>query len=364
MKTNELTRRENVALALKTLFRRYGYQPYQMTQFEEYDLYVNNREFLVDERVITFNESGKLFALKPDVTLSIIKRHTPQKGVKEKVSYNENVYRFSAAAGRYKEILQAGVETLGDLDLYDVAENVLVAAESLSFLGAPFYLALSHLGVLSALLKETGKGEAFCGEAQRLVSEKNAHDLLRLCASSGVEKGMAEKLVFFLSLYGERKTVLEKLAPLCSSGEARAALEECRALSGLIDASPFSDRVVFDFSVVNHLRYYSGVVFKGYTLGVSDSVLSGGCYDALMQKSGKNSRGMGFAVYLDLLEDSSPSPTDADVLLLYDEAVPLSAVQEKVLSLQKEGKSVSAQRAVPKGVRFGETVDLRKEPLC
>lgn len=59
---------------LRGLYERYGYRRFKMSKFEEYDLYVRNKDFLVSDRMITFTDArGILMALKPDVTLSIIK---------------------------------------------------------------------------------------------------------------------------------------------------------------------------------------------------------------------------------------------------------------------------------------------------
>ena len=81
---------------LRSLYSSFGYAQYKMSKFEEYDLYVRNKDFLISDRVITFNDTnGKLLALKPDVTLSIINHlNNGQQGVR-KVYYNENVYRVS-----------------------------------------------------------------------------------------------------------------------------------------------------------------------------------------------------------------------------------------------------------------------------
>ena len=57
-----------------SVFESYGYRQFRMSKFEEYDLYVRNKDFLLSDKIITFNDTnGKLMALKPDVTLSIIK---------------------------------------------------------------------------------------------------------------------------------------------------------------------------------------------------------------------------------------------------------------------------------------------------
>ena len=65
---------ESTVFALRSLYSKYGYSQYKMNKFEEYDLYVKNKDFLISDSVITFTDTnGKLMALKPDVTLSIIK---------------------------------------------------------------------------------------------------------------------------------------------------------------------------------------------------------------------------------------------------------------------------------------------------
>ena len=83
---------ERAVFALRALYGKYGYAQYKMSKFEEYDLYALNKEFLVSDNVITFTDTdGKLMALKPDVTLSIIKNGKDTEKAVQKVFYNENV---------------------------------------------------------------------------------------------------------------------------------------------------------------------------------------------------------------------------------------------------------------------------------
>ena len=141
---NVLTRDELAVFTLRALYSEYGYSQYKMSKFEEYELYAENKDFLVSDRIITFNDTnGKLMALKPDVTLSIIKNTTDAKGVKQKVFYNENVYRVSQRTHQYKEIMQAGLECVGDIDSYDLFETVLLAAKSLELISPDFVLDVS-----------------------------------------------------------------------------------------------------------------------------------------------------------------------------------------------------------------------------
>ena len=57
---------ERATFELRNLYQNYGYRQFKMGKFEEYDLYVKNKEFLQIDSMITFNDNGKLMALKPD----------------------------------------------------------------------------------------------------------------------------------------------------------------------------------------------------------------------------------------------------------------------------------------------------------
>ena len=119
-------------------------------------------------------------------------------------------------------------------------------------------------------------------------------------------------------------------------------------------------RVRIDFSVVNDMSYYNGIVFKGFVNGVPAGVLSGGQYDKLMEKMGKRSGAIGFALYPDLLETlySEPAKYDVDAVLLYGADTALEELKCAVDQLVEQGYSVSVQRAVPKKVRYKKLLML------
>lgn len=360
---NLLKSDERAIYALRALYKQYGYMPFKMSKFEEYDLYVRNKDFLISDRIITFNDTnGKLLALKPDVTLSIIKNGEDEVGCKQKVYYNENVYRVSGSTHQYKEIMQTGLECIGDIDMYDIFEAVSLAAASLNLISADFVLDVSHLGVLSALLDESSADENFHRDAAHCIAEKNPHDLTRLCAEYGVPADKAAVLAEFIGIYGDMASVIARLEPVCVSDAAKAALDELRALYTLLAGTPYAENIHFDFSIVNDMNYYNGIVFKGFLSGICEGVLAGGQYDKLMRKMGRKSGAVGFALYLDLLEDlqTTSSEYDVDVLLLYDDSTPMAALVNKMNTLTASGKSVTAQRAVPSTLRCREICDMRE----
>lgn len=344
MSQTVLKTEEKVALALRALYRKFGYLPYKMSKFEPYDLYVANKDFLVGDGVITFTDTdGKLLALKPDVTLSIIK-NTQDKGI-EKVYYNENVYRISDETKQFKEIMQVGLECLGDIGIYEVYETVYLAAASLAEISNDFVLDISHLGIVSAILKDIDKGETFNQKVMETLSGKNVHGLLSVCKSFEVDEEKTGVLVTLLQSYGDMETVLSLLAPSCNSQSSKTAYAQLDTLCSLLKTTPFYAHLRLDFSVVNDMKYYNGIVFKGFVDGVCEGVLSGGQYDRLMKRLGKTSRAIGFAVYTDLLKGlQKESRLGVDVVVLYDDSTSLALLVETINRLQNEGKRFRVQK--------------------
>ena len=338
-----LRREEQAVFALRGLYEKYGYAPYKMSKFEEYDLYVRNKEFLISDGVITFTDTdGKLMALKPDVTLSIIKNSRDEAGCVQKVYYNENVYRVSEDAHCFKEILQTGLECMGDIDDGCVYEVLRLAAESLRRIAPRAVLDVSHLGVLDSLLADvSAEGRrAVC----HCIGEKNPHELKAVCAAYGVDEDTAAKLQALVSLYGTPDKVLPALRQLVGDTDAVAQLSRlANALGG-----DYADLIRIDFSVVDEGSYYNGIVFRGFVEGVPDSVLSGGQYDRLMRQMGRRGGAIGFAVYLDRLSRMAEAAReyDVDTLLLYDEGCDLTALSAAADTLRAEG-SVMLQKEIP-----------------
>lgn len=301
---------EKVVFALRKLYSSHGYTPFRMSKFEEYDFYARNKDFLVSDNVITFTDTnGKLMALKPDVTLSIIKnsKDTPEKT--QKVFYNENVYRVSKDADSFKEIMQTGLECFGKVSAEEVAEVILLACESLEEISADSVLNVSNLGIIENFISALGVSAENEAEIHKSIGEKNHHGICEVCEKCGVESENAAKLCELVSLHGKITEVKEKLASLAGNCDE---LNEFFDVAGILSESKFAERISIDFSVTDDINYYNGIVFKGFVKGVPSAVLSGGQYDRLMKKLQRKSSAVGFAVYLDVLERINARTEDAD----------------------------------------------------
>ena len=357
---------ERVALELRTLYHLYGYTPYKMSKFEEYDLYAQNKDFLISDNVITFNDlSGKLMALKPDVTLSIVKNSKEDPTSLQKVYYNENVYRVTKGSQCFKEIMQVGLECLGNIDDYCITEVLTLAAKSLAAISENAVLEISHVGMLSQLLDSIGIPRDIKQTVIKLISEKNAHELTKVCREAGVPEMNIDLLRQLIITVGPPKKMLYCIMSLMDGLVDQEAMDQfVRVLRALQD-SEIGSMLRIDFSAVNDIHYYNGFVFKGYVQGLPGSVLSGGQYDRLMRKMKRTNRAMGFAVYTDML-DRLEQPTeqyDVDTVLLYDDSTPLKNIREHAESLMKNGCSVLVQRTLPKGLRRRQVLILTENEV-
>lgn len=325
---------EKAILTLRQLYRQYGYTPYKMSRFEEYDLYVRSKDFLVSDQIITFSgDRGKLMALKPDVTLSIVKNAPEEPGVIQKVYYNENVYRD------YREIMQAGLECVGDLGSYEMAEVVLLAARSLALLGENYVLDISHMGLLNAVLDSCGLEGEQKQKAMTCIRRKSLHELESICREETLEK-----LQTLTSCHGASP---EEIRQVLTEEAELLAWEELKSLWDILEQSGCGSHIRLDFSVGNNMRYYSGVVFRGYLEGIPSSVLSGGQYDKLPQRLGRKAKAIGFAIYVDLLQGEE-SRFDVDTLILHDGTVRAQVLTEAAAEAAKTG-TVLVARQVPAG---------------
>ena len=352
-----LKREERAVFALRALYQKYGYRQFKMSKFEEYDLYVRNKDFLVSDGVITFTDTdGRLMALKPDVTLSIIKNSRDLPGCVEKLHYSENVYRISGSTRSFKEIMQTGLECIGDVDLYNLCEVIALASESLKLVGERSALELSHMGVVAALVDALPLDGAGRAAVLKCIGEKNADGVRKLCPGLPIDG-----VLTLIAAHGAPEKVVAALRPWCVEGPGKAALDELAAVTDMLAASGSTD-VEIDFSIVNDMNYYNGIVFQGYIDGIPSCVLSGGQYDKLMQRMGRSSRAVGFALYLDLLErlGDEPRPYDVDTVVLYDADADIQALTQAVRMLADSGLSVAAQKAVPDKLKYRQLIRFTK----
>lgn len=326
--------------ALKKLFSSYGYREYRMSGFEEYALYMENRNFLISDKIITFNDlDGRLMALKPDVTLSIVKNALPEKGI-AKYYYTESVYRPNRANTEFKELTQTGLEALGEIDDVTTAETVELALTSLSLTGADYVLALSDVRFSEGLLDEFASGAESREYLRDILAKKRAGELNNAASNLKISEEGVKAFKAVISLPSGALKALDIAERYAYGSKARQAIKELRAIVNAFKGTRFEDKLQIDFSMTGNTRYYNGVLFSGYVLGAAGAVLKGGRYDKLLDSFAKGKGAVGFALYTDELENLGAGDEDgADAAVIYKSGTDAGALFKAAAKLRQTGIS-------------------------
>ena len=349
---NSLPTEDRLPLELSKLYEQFGYQKYCMSKFEEYGFYSDNRDFLSTDGIIAFNNSaGKLMALKPDITLSIVKNARTLPFGNARYYYNENVYRISEDSHDCKEIKQCGIELLGDVDTHATAEIILLGLKSLDKIDADFSLIISHIAFVSSALEDAGIMGARRRKILGFLKRKNRHDLIRWCDENGVEESIVDRLIKISSISGNLDTVLPLLKELVTDDKTAAAYDELENVCNSLKDLDLFSKLRLDLSVLNHLDYYNGILLQGYVKNSPSPVLSGGRYDSLAKKIRGDGGAFGFAVYLDGLNLHYPTPKefDCDSIVIYEQSD--SNLLKIVNDMYKNGEKVLVERKMPEGIK-------------
>ena len=327
---------------LNQLYEGYGYRKFRMSKFEDYDLYAQNKDFLKKGHIITFTDvDGSLKALKPDITLSIIKNNS---GDSEKVYYNENVYR--EMGGAFKEILQVGVESVGQIDPYAEAEVIALAAKSLEILSEDYVLDLSDVSFIRCLLGGMNLSQGDQERVLTLLAQKNAPGVQALADQGVLSAPDAQAIQELMGIYAPLKEGIAQAGRLARDNQSWEILRQLSVTASMLEAFGLNGRIRLDFSLVNSMDYYNGVIFQGFLPNIPFPALSGGRYDNLPRKMGKQVGAIGFALYMGRLEQyfSQERQYDADLLLTYGPDADLAKLAAFAEQIRSKGCTVRCER--------------------
>lgn len=333
---------EALISCLKSLYEGAGFRAYKMRKFEEYSLYLENRDFLLSDFVITFSDmSGRLLALKPDVTLSIVKGSRATKENGEKVYYIENVYRLDERTHEYREIRQMGLEALGEIDNVQTLEILLLALKTLKSIDEHSVMDIAHMGCIRHFLKGADKGAQ--AEILKSLQVKSARALDLALEKAQISDESKKALVKLNALSGDVEEAIDVLMSLSGDEEYLSSVTELSKIHSSLKELGMEELVRIDFSIANDLNYYTGIVFQGYVPSAHRAVLSGGRYDGLSQKFLRGVGALGFALYLSDLENTDAAPKHADALIVYKKSAKAENVIAAANELRSKGLSVRVE---------------------
>lgn len=349
-------REEDVISCLSALYRQYGYKRYKPGCFEEYALYQENKDFLIGKNVITFSDlNGNLMAMRPDVTLSLIRHNDISDNSTDKFFYNEKVYRQSAGGRNYKEISQTGVEVVGSIDRAVVCELTMLICRTLEAVSGNYIIDISHMGFTEGLLDEFSSNRNLLSE---YLKTKNLHDFYALAAKEKYPQKLISAFEIAVKASGNPKKALEIARTAILNSTMRDAIEELSAVFEVLEEFGLAYKININFSAVANADYYNGIIFNGYVENIPHCVLSGGRYDKLIEKFRKRGGAIGFALYLGEIERYLATDSDSvDYLIIYNENTQVAALKA-AQKLLLNGASVRTSAQIPVGLVYKELIDL------
>ena len=177
------------------------------------------------------------------------------------------------------------------------------------------------------------------------ISEKNFFAAEELMMEKGISERDREAILQVREFYEVEKT-LTKAKELAPNEMSRSAIARLEELYELLKKYGVEDYVSFDLGMLSKFHYYTGVIFKAYTYGVGDAIVTGGRYDTLLGRFGKEAAAIGFMVIVDdLMEALFRQGIEVEVVenkqILYYDENNYSEMLSKAIELRKQGVCVS-----------------------
>lgn len=286
---------------LSNEYRTRGFRQVMTPAIEYYDVFAESGRFLEPERMYKLTDNnGRLLVLRPDNTMPIARVASTKlknERLPQKLYYHQSVYRMNGDySGKRSEILQSGVEMIGDCGIKSDMICLTTAIHALLALKLPFQIEIGHVGYYNALIAAMDLEESTAEKVRQFVDSKNTVSLNFLSQRSDRMAKACETIQKIPLLYGGLEVFPKAEALAEGNAEALEAAAYVRRLyQTLVDAG-YGKYICVDFGLVHQIDYYTGVVIRGYAAGAGEAVLSGGRYDRLLSGFDRQAAATGFAI--------------------------------------------------------------------
>lgn len=292
---------------LQSLLKQYGYSAIQTPTFEFFDIFGREIGTTPSKDLYKFfDREGNTLVLRPDITPSIarsVTKYFAEEDMPIRLWYQGNTFiNNSSYQGRLKESTQLGAELIGDDSVDADAEIISLVVNALKTAGLKeFQITIGHVDFLKGLITEAGLEAETIEELENLISNKNFFGVEELVEPLEMDAPLKELFKKLGVIYDDGQSLDEarKLAegyPVISN-----ALNRLIQLYEILTYYGAESYVSIELGIISSYRYYTGVIFAGYTFGSGEPIVKGGRYDDLLPYFGKQSPSIGFAVVIDQL---------------------------------------------------------------
>ncbi len=340
------------------LLKLYGYSDIQTPTFEFFDVFSKDKGSTPSKNMYKFfDREGNTLVLRPDVTPSIaraVAKYFTNEDMPIRFCYTGNTFVNNAEhQGKLKEVTQIGAELIGDNRSDADAETIALVINALLKCGLKeFQIEIGHAGIFDGLIESAGFNEDESEEFKELLDNKNFFGVEEFINGKNIESAI-KKLILKLCSYTGSIDIIKEAKDMTSNKIMNKAFERLEKVYEVLTYYGYERYVSFDLGNVSNHEYYTGIIFKGYTYGTGEAIVTGGRYDNLLKLFGMDTQAMGFAINLDqLLISMNRQNLNIEVhiekqLVLYEENCKQDAVEEANI-LRSQDIAVTTIRRYPK----------------
>lgn len=328
---------------LRKVLQMYGYHDIQTPTFEYFDVFRKEIGTTPSKELYKFfDKEGNTLALRPDFTPSVARAAAtlfPDNDMPVRLCYTGNTFinYTGSYQGRLRENTQMGAELIGVDSVEADAEMLAMVVDCFTTIGLrDFQISVGNVDYLQSLIEDAGLEEDAEIRIRELIGNRNFYGAWDFLDSIQVRRSTKEAFAALEDLYGGYE-VLAQAKSHAPNSKAIMAVRRLERIYDVLKIYGAEKYINFDFSMSGLYGYYTGIIFRGYTFGIGDAVVKGGRYDKLLEKFGKDSPSIGFALTIDQLMNALSrqhiriSYSRKNTLILYDEGK-----QEKAIRLARD----------------------------
>lgn len=316
---------------LHNIIKAFGYHDIQTPTFEFFDIFNKERGSVLSREMFRFmDREGNTLVLRPDITPSIARcaaKYYMDETMPLRFCYMGNTFiNNSSYQGRLKETTQLGCECVGDGTPAADGEMIAIIIQCMLAAGlSEFQVELGEVEFFKGLIEEADIEEEVELQIRDLMEKKNFFGVEEVLDEAGVSEKTKNQILKLQELFGS----VEKLAEakvLTQNQRALKAIERLETIYQILEAYGLEHYVSFELGMVGKYKYYTGIIFKAYTYGTGEMIVTGGRYDSLLKQFGKDAAAIGFGINIDQLmialsrQKLLPEKEAEGVLVLYEPA--------------------------------------------
>ncbi len=300
----EYTKKLTVETWILDKIRSYGYEDIQTPTFEFFDVFSKEVGTTPSRELYKFfDKEGETLVLRPDFTPSMARcaaKYFMDENVPIRFCYVGNTFtNTSSLQGKLKEVTQMGAELIGDASVEADAELAALIIEALLDTGThDFQLSIGNVEYFKGICIEAGLDEETELELREYISGKNYFGAEELLTDRNIKPEFREVLLKVTDLFGSTEA-LAQAKSFVHNSRSLSAIERLEKLYEALCLYGVEKYVSFDLGMLSRYNYYTGVIFKAYTYGVGDAIVTGGRYDTLLGHFGKEAPAIGFMIVID-----------------------------------------------------------------